>query len=133
MSTYLVAHDLGTSGDKATLFTTDGLLVNSVTVGYKTNYFNSNWAEQNPEDWWRAFCLANRQLLADIDKDRIAGLAFSGQMMGCVPMDKRCGTQLSGLISAARHKNHISASKLMSGIFTKSPVTRLVLPTAWKN
>ena len=29
---YLLAHDLGTSGNKATLFTTDGKLVRSVTI-----------------------------------------------------------------------------------------------------
>ena len=115
MSTYLVAHDLGTSGDKATLFTTDGLLVNSVTVGYKTNYFNSNWAEQNPEDWWRAFCLANRQLLADIDKDRIAGLAFSGQMMGCVPVDKN-GQALRNAIIWADQRSQAQESYLRQQI-----------------
>ena len=51
MEKYLIAHDLGTSGDKATLFTTDGELVKSVTCTYPTNFFNSTWAEQDPEDW----------------------------------------------------------------------------------
>ena len=30
MAEYLIAHDLGTSGDKAALFTTDGRLVKAV-------------------------------------------------------------------------------------------------------
>ena len=88
MGKYLIAHDLGTSGDKATLFTTDGELVRSVTYVYPTNFFNSTWAEQNPEDWWKAVCENNRALLKDMDKKQVAGMAFSGQMMGCVPVDR---------------------------------------------
>ena len=88
MGKYLSAHDLGTSGDKATLFTTDGELVRSVTYVYPTNFFNSTWAEQNPEDWWKAVCENNRALLKDMDKKQVAGMAFSGQMMGCVPVDR---------------------------------------------
>jgi len=85
---YLIAHDLGTSGNKATLFTTDGEMVNSVTCPYDTNFFRGNWAEQNPEDWWRAVCESNQILLRNVDKKAVAGLAFSGQMMGCVLVDR---------------------------------------------
>ena len=88
MEKYLIAHDLGTSGDKATLFTMDGELVKSVTCTYPTNFFNSTWAEQDPEDWWRAVCENNRLLLTDVDKKQVAGMAFSGQMMGCVAVDR---------------------------------------------
>ena len=48
---YLLAHDLGTSGNKATLFSTDGQLVKSYVESYGCHYFNNNWAEQNPEEW----------------------------------------------------------------------------------
>lgn len=89
MSKYLIAHDLGTSGDKATLFTADGELVKSLTYVYDTHFFNSTWAEQNPQDWWKAVCENNKELLKDIDKKEVAGMAFSGQMMGCVPVDKK--------------------------------------------
>lgn len=88
MKKYLIAHDLGTSGDKATLFSTDGELIKSLTYVYPTHFFNSTWAEQNPEDWWKAVCENNKELLKDINKHQVAGMAFSGQMMGCVPVDK---------------------------------------------
>ena len=88
MEKYLIAHDLGTSGDKATLFSEDGTLIKSVMFAYDTHFFNSTWAEQNPFDWWKAFCCANHELLKDIEKERVAGIAFSGQMMGCVVVDK---------------------------------------------
>lgn len=85
---YLIAHDLGTSGNKATLFNTDGQLIKSVTCRYQTHFFNANWAEQNPEDWWQSFCQANHELLTGIDASKVVGLAFSGQMMGCVVVDR---------------------------------------------
>ena len=62
MSKFLLAHDLGTSGDKATLFSTDGKLLDSCTYEYETKFFNGNWAEQNPMDWWKAFCSTNKQI-----------------------------------------------------------------------
>lgn len=86
---YILAHDLGTSGNKATLFAEDGTLVKSVTSSYGTDYFNNNWAEQDPEDWWRAVCTSTRELVADIDPSSVAVIALSGQMMGCLCVDKQ--------------------------------------------
>ncbi len=89
MGRYLLAHDLGTSGNKATLFTIDGLLVKSVTESYETNYSQGNRAEQNPKDWWRAVCASSKRLLAEIEPDEISCVAFSGQMMGCLCVDAK--------------------------------------------
>ena len=60
---YLLAHDLGTSGNKATLFSTDGQLVKSYVESYGCHYFNNNWAEQNPEEWWQAVCVTSKKIL----------------------------------------------------------------------
>lgn len=89
MSKWLLAHDLGTSGNKATLFTTAGELIDSFTYAYPTRFFNGNWAEQNPLDWWQAFCETNRRLLAGRDATQVAAVSFSGQMMGCVCVDEK--------------------------------------------
>ena len=48
MAEYIIAHDLGTSGDKATLFTVDGRVVKSCTFSYDVRFFGKNCAEQNP-------------------------------------------------------------------------------------
>ena len=48
MKEFLLAHDLGTSGNKATLFDLNGHLVASETVPYGTVYSSGNRAEQNP-------------------------------------------------------------------------------------
>ena len=89
MQRYLLAHDLGTSGNKATLFGIDGAMVASKTCPYDTRYFNANWAEQQPDDWWRAVCQSTQELLQGIDSAEIAAVALSGQMMGCLCVDKR--------------------------------------------
>ena len=88
MQQYILAHDLGTSGNKATLFTTDGKLFKSVTVGYAVHYFEGNCVEQNPDDWWSAVAQATRTLLADVRPEQVLAVSFSGQMQGCVCVDK---------------------------------------------
>ena len=63
MARYIMAHDLGTSGDKATLFDLEGGLVAERSYRYDTRYLNDNWAEQNPHDWWKAVRETSRALL----------------------------------------------------------------------
>jgi len=89
MSQYILAHDLGTTGNKATLYDADGRLVGSAFYSYGTEYAHAGWAEQNPEDWWRAVCASTQQLLreANVSPGAVAGITFSGQMMAAVPLD----------------------------------------------
>ena len=86
---YILAHDLGTSGNKATLYSQEGVKVASVSHPYDTHFFNGNWAEQDPEDWWRAICGSTRALLAEsnVNASEVAVVSLSGQMMGCTPVD----------------------------------------------
>lgn len=113
--TYLLAHDLGTSGNKATLFTADGRLAASRTCPYETRYFNGNWAEQNPDDWWRAVCESTRQLLEGVDPGQIACVALSGQMMGCTPVDAQ-GNALRPSILYCDQRAQAQADRLLERI-----------------
>jgi xylulokinase len=85
----IVAHDLGTTGDKASLHDDGGRLVAAVTVAYPTRFDHGGVAEQNPEDWWRAVCEATRKLLANTGTAAgdVRAVGFSGQMMGAVLLD----------------------------------------------
>ena len=91
MKPYILAHDLGTTGNKATLYNAEGALLGSAFYGYETEFAHTSWAEQNPDDWWRAVCVSTQELLrqAKIRPDEIAVITFSGQMMGCVPLDSQ--------------------------------------------
>ncbi len=90
MKSYVLAHDLGTTGNKASLYDREGALKGSAFYAYDTEYAHTSWAEQNPDDWWQAVCLSTRKLLQEtrVRADAIACITFSGQMMGCVPLDK---------------------------------------------
>lgn len=85
----LIAHDLGTTGDKASLHRDDGRLIASVTVPYPAHFAAGGVAEQNPDDWWDAVVRATRELLreSETDSSAITGLVVSGQMMGAVLLD----------------------------------------------
>jgi xylulokinase len=47
------------------------------------------WAEQRPEDWWRAASAVLRQLANEADGGRIVGIGLTGQMHGSVFLDER--------------------------------------------
>jgi len=89
MPELILAHDLGTTGNKASLFDPQGDVLASVSEAYDTDYPRPGWAEQSAEDWWRAALVATRRLLAESGRDPadIAAVSFSGQMMACLPVD----------------------------------------------
>jgi len=85
----IIAHDLGTTGDKASLHEDGGRLVAAVTERYGTRFAAGGVAEQDPADWVRAVAAATRRLLAETGTapDAVRAVSFSGQMMGAVLLD----------------------------------------------
>jgi xylulokinase len=102
MPNFIIAHDLGTTGNKATLYDREGYLVGSAFYAYQTHYAHTGWAEQNPDDWWRAVCQSTQQLLQETRtrKNDIACVTFSGQMMGAVALDDRARPLRNAIIWA---------------------------------
>ena len=86
---YLIGVDLGTSGTKTVLFDQAGQPLASATVEYPLYQPQNGWAEQDPEDWWRAAAETIRRVLAasGADPSQVAGLGISGQMHGLVMLD----------------------------------------------
>lgn len=99
---YLLAHDLGTSGDKVTLFTTEGKLLKSCVRSYGVHWFNDVWAEQIPDEWFEAVCGSTKEIMEGIDPKDVLGVSFSGQMMGCVCVDERGNVLRDAIIWADR-------------------------------
>ena len=88
----ILAHDLGTTGNKATLFDVDGRVVASTFFGYETQYAQANWAEQDPADWRKALFNSTRQLIevagaAGYANSDVAVVSFSGHMNGALVLD----------------------------------------------
>ena len=85
----LIAHDLGTTGNKASLHEDTGLLRGSVTVAYPAHFGDGGLAEQDPQVWIDAVLGATVDLLRSTGTDPadVHGLVVSGQMMGAVLLD----------------------------------------------
>jgi xylulokinase len=86
----ILAHDLGTTGNKACLFASDGKLVAAAFVSYPTAYPQPGWAEQDPDDWQRAIFESTRRLLttAPVSAGQVAAVSFSGHMQGALAVDR---------------------------------------------
>ncbi|MDP9135648.1 MAG: FGGY family carbohydrate kinase, partial [Actinomycetota bacterium] len=78
-----VGLDIGTSGLKALAVAEDGEIVGRAEREYGLSTPQPGWAEQNPEDWWRA----TEAALADLGVDEVSGIGLSGQMHGLVALD----------------------------------------------
>jgi xylulokinase len=79
----LVGLDVGTSAVKAIAVAEDGEVLARREVGYALSTPRPGWAEQDPEDWWRA----TEEALAGLDAGKPAGIGLSGQMHGLVALD----------------------------------------------
>jgi xylulokinase len=87
---YILAHDLGTTGNKVTLFDAQtGATAASLFEPYGTAYPQPNWAEQDPADWRHAVLGGARRLLdqAGLPPGAIAVVSFSGTMNGALAVD----------------------------------------------
>lgn len=100
MSQYIVAHDVGTSGDKAVLVDVEGHVCGRVIEPYQTFYPKPGWAEQEPEDWWRAVTCGTRALLetTGVSPRDVLCITFSTQMINIVPLDARGGVLRRAII-----------------------------------
>lgn len=117
MAEYILAHDLGTSGNKAVLFSSEGRMIGSCIYSYKVYYDHPLWAEQNAEEWWDAVCESTKELLkrSGVQATEIKAVSFSGQMMGCLPVD-RTGKPLSRSIIWADQRAQEQAEQIREKI-----------------
>lgn len=86
----LLGIDIGTSGTKTVLFDEQGQALASYTGEYPLSQPQNGWAEQDPEDWWRAVCDGVRAVLTKAPPERGERIAvgLSGQMHGLVLLDR---------------------------------------------
>lgn len=81
--------DLGTSAVKLLLMDETGAIKNIVSKEYPLSFPHPSWSEQNPEDWYEKTMEGLKELVADFEKDKIAGISFGGQMHGLVTLDEK--------------------------------------------
>lgn len=86
----LLGMDVGTGGTRAVLINEQGQVVASAASEHAS--FRSphpGWAEQDPEDWWRAAQTAIREAMAisGVAASDIGAVGLTGQMHGAVMLD----------------------------------------------
>jgi xylulokinase len=90
MKQLILAHDLGTTGNKAVLVDEHGEVVDTAFASYRTAHPAPLAAEQNPAHWWRAVVRCTRVLLQrdESRRNRVVAIGFSGHMNGVVLVDE---------------------------------------------
>ncbi len=89
---YWLGLDVGTGGSRALLIDARGRLIASYIAAHEEMQMSKPlWAEQNPQDWWRASAEAIRGVLkeASIDGSSIKGIGLTGQMHGLVLLNEK--------------------------------------------
>ena len=85
---YYIGIDLGTSAVKLLLMDSSGKICNIVSKEYPLYFPHPGWSEQNPKDWYEQTIIGLKELIKDIDKSKVAGISFGGQMHGLVILDE---------------------------------------------
>ena len=88
---WFLGMDVGTGGTRALVVDAAGKLMGSASSAHAPfRAEHPGWAEQDPEDWWRAAQEAIRGALAATPEPRqpIAAIALTGQMHGAVMLDE---------------------------------------------
>lgn len=88
MAKYIIAHDVGTGGNKAVLTDTEGTIHATAFQSYRVRYPRPDWAEQDPQDWWKAIVITTRQVLekSNIAPSDVLAMIYTTQMLGIVPI-----------------------------------------------
>jgi len=87
---YILAHDIGTEANKATLFDIQGEIVGLDSEVYGVNYPQPCWAEQDPEVWWKAIVKSTRRLIGKtgVSPTEVIALIFDAMTVSALPVDR---------------------------------------------
>ena len=89
MKQYLLGIDVGTTGTKSLLFSSDGELLGHAYRGYEMRTPQVGYSEQNAEDWWEAVCQTVREVCADPQIGKaVAAISLSLQGGTMVAVDE---------------------------------------------
>lgn len=96
---YVIAHDVGTSSNKAVLIDVDGNILETATVEYGFHYPNPGWVEQSPQDYWDAVVTSTKKILThtSVKSEEILGIVYTTQAMGIIPVAKSGNTLMNNI------------------------------------
>ena len=91
MKELLLGIDIGTSACKAAVFKKSGEVAASASESYQVSYPKPGYAEQNPDDWWKAVCKATKACMekGGLNPSDIAGIGVDGLSWAAVAVDRQ--------------------------------------------
>ena len=134
---YVVGADIGSSGLKAVLVHPDRGVVAVAEHGYPMHRPHPGWAENDPDDWYRALARAVPELLAraDVPAAQVRALCLVGQRDVAVLLDE-AGAVLGPCIHWTDRRDPAGTKALYDGLGRAAlidragtlPIPGLVLP-----
>ncbi len=117
---HVIGLDIGTTGVKSILLNEEGALAAEATESYPLHSPQTNWFEQNPEDWWAATEASIRQILSrsGLRPAEVAGIGLSGQYHGLVLLDS-AGRVLRPCILWNDQRTHEQAREVVGKVGAK--------------
>lgn len=97
-SDIVLALDTGTGGARVLAYDLDGALIASSEAEYPTYYDRPAWAEQEPEDWWRATLAALQGIAAQLGGYQVRAIGLTGQSPSIAPFDREGRALRRGII-----------------------------------
>jgi len=90
MTDYILAFDLGTTSLKTVLFKKNFEIAALADRDYPTDYPHGDWAEHDPEDWWKALIETTDEVVhkAGIDPEDIKVIAIDAMTPVLVTIDE---------------------------------------------
>src|SRR5215472_541389 len=87
---YVLGIDVGTGGTRAVLVDSTGGIASSATCEHVPFASpKTGWAEQDPQDWWKAAGAAIREVVSKVPGAKVACVGLAGQMHGAVLLDEQ--------------------------------------------
>jgi glycerol kinase len=99
-SQYILALDLGTTGNRAFIFNINGEILGYAYQELTQYYPQPGWLEHNPQEIWEATCSVIETAIenAQINKNEIIALGMTVQRETCLLWDKTTGQPLHNAI-----------------------------------
>jgi xylulokinase len=96
----ILTYDIGTTGNKCTVFNSLGQEIMASTVPYDTIYPRPGWSEQDPHVFRQSVITGTKELISrfGLDPGFIAGIGISGHMNGCIPVDAQGNVLYNNII-----------------------------------
>jgi xylulokinase len=115
-SKYILAHDVGTGGNKAVLCNPNGEVLYSAYQSYGLTYPQAGWVEQDPDELWQAVAATTRQVIQEsgIDPADVIGVGVSAQMWNTLPVDEK-GKPLTAMLSWLDLRSVHQADRVLTG------------------